>query len=128
VGALDMVNFWGPESVPPHYAGRLFYKHNPNVTLMRTTAEECRAVGAWLGEKLNACEGPVRFLIPERGVSALDIEGGAFFDPAADKVLFDTIADTVRWGQNRKLERLPVHINDPQFAAAAVAAFHEIAR
>jgi len=95
---------------------------------MRTTAEECRGIGQWLGEKLNACEGPVRFLIPERGVSALDIEGGVFFDPDADKVLFDTIEDTVTWGQNRKLERLPVHINDPEFAAAAVAAFHEIAR
>jgi uncharacterized protein (UPF0261 family) len=128
VGALDMVNFWAPETVSPHHAGRLFYKHNPNVTLMRTTAEECRAIGRWLGEKLNACEGPVRFMIPERGVSALDIEGGAFFDPDADKVLFDTITDTVHWGQNRKLERLPFHINDPEFAAAAVAAFHEIAR
>jgi uncharacterized protein (UPF0261 family) len=128
VGALDMVNFWAPETVPPHYAGRLFYKHNPNVTLMRTTAQECRAIGEWLGGKLNACEGPVRFLIPERGVSALDIEGGAFFDPDADKALFDTIAHTVRWGQNRKLERLPFHINDPEFAAAAVAAFQEIAR
>jgi uncharacterized protein (UPF0261 family) len=128
VGALDMVNFWAPESVSPHYAGRLLYKHNPNVTLMRTTAEECRRIGEWLAEKLNACEGPVRFLIPERGVSALDIEGGAFFDPDADKVLFDTIEGAVRWGQNRKLERLPCHINDPEFAAAAVAAFQEIAR
>lgn len=128
VGALDMVNFWAPETIPPHYAGRLFYKHNPNVTLMRTTAEECRAIGRWLGEKLNACEGPVRFLIPERGVSALDIEGGAFFDPDADKALFDTIEATVRWGQNRKLQRLPVHINDPAFAAAAVATFRDIAQ
>ena len=102
VGALDMVNFWAPETMPPHYAGRLFYKHNPNITLMRTTAEECRAIGAWIGEKLNACEGPVRFLIPERGVSALDIEGGAFFDPDADKALFDTIADTVRWGAEQE--------------------------
>jgi uncharacterized protein (UPF0261 family) len=128
VGALDMVNFRAPETMPPHYAGRRIYKHNPNVTLMRTTPEECRAIGQWLGEKLNACEGPVRFLIPERGVSALDIEGGAFFDPEADKALFDTIADTVRWGENRKLLRLPVHINDPEFADAVVAAFRKIAR
>jgi uncharacterized protein (UPF0261 family) len=128
VGALDMVNFWAPETIPSHYAGRLFYKHSPNVTLMRTTAQECRAVGEWLGEKLNACEGPVRFLIPEGGVSALDIEGGAFFDPDADKVLFDSVEGTVRWGQDRKLQRLPCHINDTEFAAAAVAAFHEIAR
>lgn len=128
VGALDMINFWAPETIPPHFAGRLFYKHNPNVTLMRTTADECRAIGKWLGDKLNACDGPVRFLIPERGVSALDIEGGAFFDPEADKALFDTIASTVRWTQNRKLERLPFHINDAEFAAAAVAAFNDIAR
>jgi uncharacterized protein (UPF0261 family) len=128
VGALDMVNFGAPETMPPHHHGRRVYKHNPHVTLMRTTPEECRAIARWLGEKLNACEGPVRFLIPERGVSALDIEGGAFFDPEADKALFDTIADTVRWGENRKLLRLPVHINDPEFADAAVAAFREIAR
>jgi uncharacterized protein (UPF0261 family) len=128
VGALDMVNFGAPETMPQHYAGRLIYKHNPNVTLMRTTPEECRAMGRWLGEKLNACDGPVRFLIPERGVSALDIEGGAFFDPEADSALFDTIANTVRWGENRKLLRLPVHINDPEFADAAVAAFREIAK
>jgi uncharacterized protein (UPF0261 family) len=127
VGALDMVNFWAPETVPAHFAGRLFYKHNPNVTLMRTTAQECRAIGEWLGYKLNACDGPVRFLIPERGVSALDIEGGAFFDPEADKALFDAIASTVRWTEHRKLERLPLHINDPAFAAAAVAAFNDIA-
>lgn len=128
VGALDMVNFRAPETMPPHYAGRRIYKHNPHVTLMRTTPEECRAIARWLGEKLNACEGPVRFLIPERGVSALDIEGGAFFDPEADEALFDTIADTVHWGENRKLLRLPVHINDPEFADAVVAAFREIAR
>jgi uncharacterized protein (UPF0261 family) len=128
VGALDMVNFREPETMPQHYAGRRIDKHNPNVTLMRTTPEECRAIGRWLGEKLNACDGPVRFLIPERGVSALDIEGGAFFDPEADSALFDTIAATVRWGQNRKLLRLPVHINDPEFADAVVAAFREIAK
>jgi uncharacterized protein (UPF0261 family) len=128
VGAMDMVNFWAPGTVPPRYAGRRFYQHNPNVTLMRTTLEECRAMGEWLGEKLNGCDGPVRILIPEGGVSALDIEGGPFFDPEADRVLFDTIETTVRWGQNRRLERLPCHINDPEFAAAAVAAFRDIAR
>ena len=88
VGALDMVNFWAPETVPVKWKARLFYNHNSNVTLMRTTAEECREIGAWIGEKLNACDGPVRFLIPEKGVSALDIEGGAFFDPEADAALF----------------------------------------
>ena len=96
VGALDMVNFWAPQTVPEHYRGRLLYEHNPNVTLMRTTADECREIGEWIGAKLNACEGPVRFLIPEKGVSALDIEGGAFFDPEADAALFDAIERTIK--------------------------------
>jgi uncharacterized protein (UPF0261 family) len=126
VGALDMVNFWAPETVPERYKGRLFYNHNANVTLMRTTAEECRAIGAWIGNKLNACDGPVRFLIPEKGVSALDIAGGAFFDPAADAALFSVIEGTVRQTPDRRITRLPLHINDPAFAAVAVAAFREI--
>ena len=121
-----MVNFWAPETVPEHWKARLFYQHNPNVTLMRTTAEECRAVGEWIGEKLNACEGPVRFLIPEKGVSALDIDGGAFWDPVADAALFEALETTVRQTDLRRIQRLPLHINDPEFAEAAVAAFHEI--
>jgi uncharacterized protein (UPF0261 family) len=125
-GALDMVNFWAPETVPAHWQARLLYQHNPNVTLMRTTAEECREIGAWIGRKLNACEGPVRFLIPEKGVSALDAEGGAFFDPEADEALFTAIESAVTQTPSRRIERLPLHINDPQFAKAAVAAFREI--
>ncbi|WP_026616769.1 Tm-1-like ATP-binding domain-containing protein [Ensifer aridi] len=127
VGALDMVNFWAPETVPERYAGRLFYRHNPNVTLMRTTPEECAAIGRWIGAKLNLCKGPLRFLIPERGVSALDIEGGAFFDPAADAALFEALEATVETTDARRIERLPLHINDPQFAEAAVAAYRDIA-
>jgi uncharacterized protein (UPF0261 family) len=126
VGALDMVNFWAPETVPEHWQARLLYRHNPNVTLMRTTAGECRAIGEWIGGKLNACDGPVRFLIPEKGVSALDIEGGAFWDPAADAALFEALETTVRQTDRRRIERLPLHINDPKFAEAAVAAFQEI--
>ena len=127
VGALDMVNFWAPETVPEKLRARLFYKHNSNVTLMRTTAEECRAIGEWIGQKLNACEGPVRFLIPEKGVSALDIDGGAFWDPEADAALFEALEATVRQSANRRIDRLPLHINDPEFAEAAVAAFRGIA-
>ena len=128
LGACDMVNFWAPETIPSRYADRLFHRHNPNVTLMRTTPEECRLVGEWIGGKLARCEGPVRFLIPEKGVSALDIEGGAFFDPQADAALFDAIERTGNWGGSRRLIRLPHHINDPAFAEAAVAAFREIER
>ncbi len=125
-GALDMVNFWAPETIPEKYRHRLFYNHNSNVTLMRTTAEECRAMGLWIGRKLNACEGPVRFLIPEKGVSALDIDGGAFWNPEADAALFDALETTVIQTDLRRVERLPLHINDPDFSKAAVAAFKEI--
>jgi uncharacterized protein (UPF0261 family) len=128
VGALDMVNFWAPDTIPGRHKERKFYKHNPNVTLMRTTAEECREIGAWIGTKLNACSGPVRFLIPEKGVSALDIEGGPFFDKQADDALFGALEDTVEQNDDRRIVRLPLHINDPEFAEAAVAAFQEIAR
>jgi len=126
VGALDMINFWAPETIPARHADRLLYRHNSNVTLMRTTAEECAQIGRWIGDKLNRCEGPVRFLIPERGVSALDVEGGAFFDPQADAALFAALAKTIIETPARRIVRLPLHINDPAFAAAAVEAFGEI--
>jgi uncharacterized protein (UPF0261 family) len=127
VGALDMVNFWAPSTIPDKYRDRLFYEHNPNVTLMRTTVEECERIGRWIAEKLNQCEGEVRFLIPEMGVSAIDIKGGPFFDPDADAALFASIEDTLNQTARRKLIHLPLHINDPEFAKAAVAAFDEIA-
>ena len=128
VGALDMVNFWAPETVPEKHKGRLFYHHNPNVTLMRTTAEENRKLGQWIGRKLNACDGPVRFLIPELGISALDIDGGAFHDPKADAALFDALTETIDQTNDRQIIRLPLHINDPAFAAAAAKAFTDIAK
>jgi uncharacterized protein (UPF0261 family) len=122
-----MINFWAPDTVPEKWRARLVYHHNANVTLMRTTAQECREIGAWIGAKLNRCEGPVRFLIPEKGVSALDIEGGAFHDVEADRALFESLEATVKQTASRRVVRLPVHINDPAFAEAAVAAFTEIA-
>ncbi|MER8367881.1 Tm-1-like ATP-binding domain-containing protein [Mesorhizobium sp. M0306] len=128
VGALDMVNFWAPPTIPERYRGRLFYEHNPNVTLMRTTADESRTIGEWIGTRLSLCQGPVRFLIPEKGVSALDIEGGAFFDPEADAALFEAIERTIKPAKTRSVLRLPLHINDPEFAWAATTAFLDIAR
>jgi len=104
----------------------LFYQHNDNITLMRTTAEECDAIGTWIGRKLDAADGPIRFLIPGGGVSALDSPGAAFWDPAADQALFAAIERSARWGGSRKLIKTPFHINDPAFADAAVAAFKEI--
>ncbi len=125
-GALDMVNFWGPETIPDRFAGRRFHSHNAQVTLMRTTAAECAQIGEWIGRKLNSCEGPVRFLIPLRGVSALDIEGGAFRDAEADAALFQALEATVEQTRDRQLINLNLHINDPEFAAAAVAQFRQI--
>ena len=126
-GALDMINFWAPDTVPALYRDRLSYHHNANVTLVRTTIDECRAVGRWIGAKLNRCDGQVRFLIPEKGVSALDIAGGPFFDPDADAALFDAIEKSVDWSDNRRLIRLDCHINDAEFADAVAAHWHQIA-
>jgi uncharacterized protein (UPF0261 family) len=127
-GALDMVNFFAMDTVPAQYRGRNLYVHNPNVTLMRTTAAENAAMGRWIGEKLNRMEGPVRFLIPEGGVSLLDLPGKPFHDPEADRALFTALEQTVRQSGNRRLIRLPQDINDPLFAEALVRNFLEIAR
>lgn len=127
-GALDMVNFGAMDTVPAAYRERLFYPHNPQVTLMRTTAQENARQGAWIAERLNRCEGQVRFLIPEGGVSALDAPGQAFHDEAADAALFQALYDHVRQTDRRRLVRVPCHINDPLFARAAVEQFQEISQ
>lgn len=122
-GALDMVNFGARATVPEQFQSRTLYVHNPNVTLMRTTPDECAMIGAWIGRKLNACDGPVRFLIPEGGVSAIAVPGGPFHDPAADVALFGALESTVRATPRRRIERLPFAINDPAFASALADAF-----
>ena len=126
-GALDMVNFWAMDTVPMQFRHRNLYRHNPAVTLMRTSPDECREIGAWIADKLNACDGPVRFLIPELGVSAIDAPGQPFHDPAADTALFDALSDSVRQTADRRLIRLPLHINDAAFSNALVQHFLEIA-
>lgn len=126
VGALDMVNFGAPDTVPSKYRGRTFVEHNPQVTLMRTTADENRRMGEWIVGRLNQMEGPVRFLLPEGGVSALDAPGQPFHDPDADRALFDAITEGFQETSNRRLLRLPNNINDQAFADAVVAALTEI--
>jgi uncharacterized protein (UPF0261 family) len=121
-----MVNFGAPETVPERFRGRVFYQHNPQVTLMRTTPEECARMGAWIAERLNLMEGPVRFFLPEGGVSALDAPGAAFFDPGARTALFRAIETTLRPSANRRIIRLPQNINDPGFAAAVVEEFRRL--
>jgi uncharacterized protein (UPF0261 family) len=114
--------------MPARFRDRKLYKHNDNVTLMRTTVEESGQIGRFIVDKLNGMDGPVRFLIPDGGVSGIDAPGKPFWDPAADKALFDVIATNFRSGTNRRLIRVAHHINDPEFAAAAVAAFDDAIR
>jgi len=125
-GALDMVNFGAPDTVPAKYQGRTFYAHNPQVTLMRTTREENERMGRWIGDKLNRCNGPVRFLLPEGGVSLIDAPGQPFHDPQADAALFRALEDTVQQTDERRLIRLPNNINDPEFAKALVEQFRAV--
>ena len=126
VGAVDMVNFGPPDTVPPAYKGRHLHPHNPQVTLMRTTEAESEQIGQWIGERLNLMDGPVRFFLPELGVSALDQPGQAFHDPRADSALFAALERTVRQTSTRQLIRVKRHINDPEFASTIVTAFRAL--
>jgi uncharacterized protein (UPF0261 family) len=117
VGALDMVNFGPPETVPEKFRGRRFYQHNPTVTLMRTTPDENDRLGKEIAHKASAAKGPTAVLVPLRGVSALDREGGAFWWPEADKALFDSLR--LWMSPHVRFVELDLHINDPEFARAA---------
>ena len=126
-GALDMANFGPFDTVPEKFKSRNLYRHNPNVTLMRTTADECQLIGEFIGKKLSAMQGPVRFLIPEKGFSAIDQTGHPFHDPQADQALIAALQAHFKTNSKHKLIRLPLHVNDEAFAQALVDAWHEIA-
>jgi uncharacterized protein (UPF0261 family) len=117
-GCLDMVNFGPPDTVPPRFKGRLFYQHNPQVMLMRTTAEECRRLGEIIAEKLNQSKGPVTVLIPLKGISVISAPGQPFHDPEADRALFDALKRDLR--SAIEVREMDCNINDPQFAEACV--------
>jgi uncharacterized protein (UPF0261 family) len=119
-GCLDMVNFGPPDSVPAKYAGRKFYQHNPQITLMRTTPEECAQLGKILAEKLNRSTGPVQVLLPLRGGSVISAPGGAFHDAAADAALFSALKQDLR--ADIPVTELDANINDPKFAEACAQA------
>jgi uncharacterized protein (UPF0261 family) len=125
-GALDCWKFRALDTVPEAYRGRIIYAHNPEVTLVRPSADEHARIGQWIARKLNACEGPVRFLIPRGGTSSIDAPGEPFFDPAANEALFQALHATFKPTGERKLTSLPYHVNDPEFADALVAQFREI--
>ncbi len=118
VGALDMVNFGPFETVPEKFKDRNLYKHNPTVTLMRTTAEECVALGKIIAEKLNRSTGPTVLLLPLKGVSAIDVKGQAFFGPEEDAALFDSIRNNIDRSVVELVE-LDTDINDSSFATFA---------
>lgn len=122
-GATDMVNFGG--TTPAEFDGRLFYRHNPTVTLMRTTADECRELGREIAEKVSGARGPASIMLPLSGVSAIDREGEVFDDPDARGALFDAIR---QYPAEVDLIELPFHINDPEFAEACARRLVELIR
>ncbi len=123
LGACDMVNFGAPATVPARYQARRLHVHNPQVTLMRTTPEENTRIGGWIAERLNRMEGETTFLIPLKGVSAIDAPGQPFHDPEANAALFNAIRAAWKPASNRELIELDCHVNDAAFANAAVSAF-----
>lgn len=127
-GALEMINYGAPDTIPEYYRGRKLYYHNPQVTIVRINAEEAARIGRWIGKKLNQMKGPVRFIIPEGGLSLMDVPNTSFHDPQADAALFEAIETTVERSEQRRIERLPYDINDSAFADALVKAFNEIVR
>jgi uncharacterized protein (UPF0261 family) len=124
-GALDMVNFGPPDTVPDRFSGRLFFEHNPTVTLMRTTEKEMTELGAQIGRKAAAATGPVEVFWPDRGVSALDAEGQPFRDPAADEACRTSLERELSSAE-RKLRRVDAHINDPVFATEMADRLHQM--
>jgi uncharacterized protein (UPF0261 family) len=124
LGALDMVNFGPRETVPARFGDRRFYQHNANVTLMRTTPEECDALGKEIAEKASAARGPTAVLIPLKGVSAVDTAGGPFWWPEANAALFQSIRNWI--GPSVQLLELDCHINDSVFAETAARMLFEM--
>lgn len=116
-GALDMVNFGPMDTVPSRFKDRNLYKHNPTVTLMRTTSEELRQIGHEMAVRMNQAKGKTALMLPLKGVSAIDVEGGPFYDPEADQALFNTLKSET--GDNVEIIEMDTDINDPEFAVAA---------
>ena len=123
-GALDMVNFGPRETVPTRFADRHFYEHNPAVTLMRTTPEECAELGKRIAMKLNQARGPVTLFLPTEGISAIATVGGVFHDPVADAALYAAIRSHL--ARNVEVREMATHINDPAFARAMADTLHEL--
>jgi uncharacterized protein (UPF0261 family) len=128
LGAMDMVNFGGIETVPEKYRNRKLHVHNAQVTLMRTNVEENIKIGEWIAAKLNRSTAPVALLIPQGGLSLLDVPGGVFYDPEANQALFDSLLRGVATNETRVIETHPYAINSPEFAEKLLAAYYRLAK
>jgi uncharacterized protein (UPF0261 family) len=124
LGALDMVNFGPRDTVPAAFEGRTLYVHNPTITLMRTSPEECRELGRRIGRKLSAARGPTALFVPLEGVSMIAVEGQPFHDPAADAALREGLAE----GLDAGVEVHELDVNDEAFALAMADRLHEMVR
>jgi uncharacterized protein (UPF0261 family) len=125
LGALDMVNFGPMDTVPERFRDRNLYVHNPTITLMRTTPDECREIGALIARKLNAATGPTELFVPLGGVSAIATEGGVFHDPAADEALFSTLRERIDPDVVQLVE-FDADVNAPEFALAMANRLHDL--
>ncbi len=114
-GCLDMVNWWAPDTVPEKYKDRTFYQHNPNITLMRTTVEECGQLGEIMAEKLNQSTAAITVLLPLKGFSMIDLEGKDFYLPEANAAFCETLKSKLR--DDIKVVEMDCEINDPSFSA-----------
>jgi uncharacterized protein (UPF0261 family) len=126
LGALDMVNFGPRESVPQQFEGRNLYVHNPTVTLMRTTPDECAELGRTIGRKLSGAKGPTVLFVPLKGVSMIDVDGQPFYDADADAALFAGLRETL--DGSVEVHELDTDINDPDLAVAMADRLHEAIR
>jgi uncharacterized protein (UPF0261 family) len=125
LGALDMVNFGPLDTVPAQFRERNLYVHNPTITLMRTTPEECAELGRRIARKLNGATGPTILFVPLRGVSGIANEGQVFHDPAADEALFGALREHID-AARVEMHELDTDVNDPEFALAMADRLHEL--
>ncbi len=127
LGALDCVRFGRPDTLAPEFAERQFYPYTPNITLMRTNRDENEHIGHWMAQQLNQSQGPIRVLLPEKGFSALSVEGQPFYNPDADSALIETLSHHFEASPNRQLVRVPYALTDPEFNRALLENFIAIA-
>ena len=131
-GAIDLINFKTPETVPQKWKDRVFYRHTPHITLMRTDPEESASLGRLFAKKINQARGQTVVLIPAGGFSAYDsprgpkainLQGGpalrSWFWPESDQAFCQALKENLN-APGVRVKELPVHINEPTFAEAAV--------